>query len=322
MPAANSRLHIWCNYDFEQMLTRELRERASDHQLTLVNSSVAAPAASSAVPEILLGQPDVEYLLSHTPRWVEITSAGYAAYDRDDLRESFRERGAFLTNTSTVFDEPCAQHLLAMILALARELPRCLDNQRTGRVWLHDESRFGRRFLLNDQKVVIFGFGAIARRLVELLHPLGMQIVGVRRAPRGDEGIPIVRPNESNSHMGEADHVIDILPANDETAHFFDAARFAACRKGARFYNIGRGTTVNQDALIAALRSGRLGAAYLDVSDPEPLPPDHPLWEASNCFITPHIAGTHANEQARLLRHFLLNLAAFESGQPLNDRVI
>ena len=322
MPAANSRLRIWCNYDFEETLARELRERTSSYQLTLAHSSVSAPAASAQVPDILLGQPDVDYLLSHTPRWTELTSAGYTAYDRDDLRKVFRARSSLLTNASTVFDEACAQHLLAMIFALARELPRCLDNQRAGRVWLHDESRFGRRFLLNHQKVVIFGFGAIARRLVELLRPLGMQIVGVRRTPRGDEGIPIVHPNESNSHMADADHVIDILPANDETAHFFDAARFGTCRKGARFYNIGRGTTVDQAALIAALRSGRLGAAYLDVTDPEPLPPDHPLWDAPNCFITPHIGGAHANEQARLLRHFLLNLAAFESGQPLSDRVI
>lgn len=322
MAADNSPLHIWCNYDFEQSLARELRERTSAHRLTLVDSSVSAPAASAPVPDILLGQPEVEYLLSRTPRWTEITSAGYSAYDREDLRETFRGHGAWLTNTSTVFDEACAQHLLAMILALARELLRCLDNQRGGRAWLHDESRFGRRFLLNDQKAVVFGFGAIARRLVELLRPLGMQIVGVRRSARGDEGVPIVQPNESNSYLQTADHVVDILPANGETRHFFDAARFAACRKGARFYNIGRGTTVDQGALISALKSEQLGAAYLDVTDPEPLPPGHPLWDAPNCFITPHIAGTHANEQARLLHHFLSNLAAFESGRPLTDRVI
>jgi phosphoglycerate dehydrogenase-like enzyme len=91
---------------------------------------------------------------------------------------------------------------------------------------------------------------------------------------------------------------------------------------GARVYNIGRGTTVDQDALLAALSSGRVASAYLDVTDPEPLPPDHPLWTAPNCFITPHSAGGHAGEDERLVRHFLRNLAAFEQGEPLADRVM
>jgi phosphoglycerate dehydrogenase-like enzyme len=319
---ANERLRIWCNFPFYEDLAEELRARTAPHQLTLVDEAIDAPAPGEPAPQILLGQPQPEYLLSHAPRWVEITSAGYAPYDRDDLRASFREREIFLTNTSSVFDEACAQHLLAMILALARELPRCLENQRGVREWLHDETRRGRRFLLNGQVAILYGYGAIARRLVELLRPLGLKLIGVRRAPRGDEEIPIVTPNAADAQLAQADHVVDILPTNDATTHFFDAARFARCKIGARFYNIGRGTTVDQPALIAALRSGQLGAAYLDVTDPEPLPPEHPLWDAPHCFITPHIAGTHDREQARLLAHFLKNLAAFEAGAALVDRVV
>jgi phosphoglycerate dehydrogenase-like enzyme len=321
MAPAREHLSIWCNFPFYEDLQDELRARIAPHHLTLVDASVSAPTPGEAAPQILLGQPDADYLLNHQPRWVEITSAGYTAYDREDLREKFHARGATLTNTSSVFDEACAQHLLAMILALARELPRCLDNQRDGRDWLHDETRRGRRFLLNGQTAILYGFGAIARRLVELLRPLGMELIGVRRQARGDEGILIVRPEEANELLAQADHVIDILPAKDATAHFFDSARFACCKTGARFYNIGRGTTVDQDALMEALRSRQLDAAYLDVTDPEPLPPEHPLWDAPHCFITPHIAGTHDREQARLLDHFLENLAAFESGAALIDRV-
>ena len=126
----------------------------------------------------------------------------------------------------------------------------------------------------------------------------------------------------ADAWLGETDHVLDILPANDATKHFFDEARFVRCKFGARFYNIGRGTTVDQGALLAALRSGRLSAAYLDVTDPEPLPVDDPLWDAPNCYITPHIGGTHSDEEVRLVQHFLANLRAFETGQPLTDQII
>ena len=93
-------------------------------------------------------------------------------------------------------------------------------------------------------------------------------------------------------------------------------------KPGAIFYNIGRGTTVDQTALLNALKSGRLSAAYLDVTDPEPLPKDHPLWSVPNCYITPHTAGGHAEEFERLATHFLNNLKRFEEGKALVDRVI
>ena len=291
------------------------------HRLTLATPEVSAPAAGSA--DILLGQPDADQLLDDARiRWVEITSAGYTSYDRDDLRAALRARGAVLTNGSHVFDEACAQHLVAMLLSLARELPRCLDNQRGERLWLHDEPRVGRRFLLNGQTAVIYGYGTIARRVVEMLRPLGMRVVGVRRYPRGDEAVPMLTEQEADGRLGGMDHVFNILPASDSTAHYFDASRFARCKPGAYFYNIGRGATVDQNALIASLRAPQLAAAYLDVTDPEPLSPDHPLWTAPNCYITPHIAGTHDNEEARLVDHFLANLAAFEAGENMVDRVI
>ena len=317
-----SPLRIWCNYDFSEDRVQELRRCLARHHLTLVGSDVEAPAQGEPAPDVLWGQPDADYLLRQPTRWAEITSAGYTRYDRDDLRAALRARGAILSNTSRVFDEGCAQHLLAMVLALARELPRCLDNQRGGREWLHDEPRRGRRFLLNGQRGILYGYGTIARRVVELLRPLGMELAGVRRTPRGDEAIPMLSGAEANAFLAAADHVFNLLPDSASTGHYFDAGRFARCKRGARFYNIGRGKTVDQEALMAALREGQLEAAYLDVTDPEPLPPEHPLWDTPNCLITPHIAGTHDNEDARLVEHFLANLAAFEAGRPPVDQII
>ena len=321
-------LRIWCNYPLDEPAVRLLREGTRGHELVLhepPDDAETVRDAADAPPEdaeILFGQPDPEGLVANAHvRWVQLSSAGYTRYDREDLRAAFRARGAVLSNSSHVFDEPCAQHLAAMILALARRLPSCLDNQRGARRWLQGQAGDRQSRLLTGQTVFIYGFGAIARRLVEILVPLRMKLFGVRRTARGDEGVPILTEAEADARLGEADHVVDILPHNDSTRHFFGRERFARCKRGACFYNVGRGATVDQAALAAALRDGPLEAAFLDVTDPEPLPVEHPLWDLPNCFITPHVAGSHADEDERLVRHFLGNLERFAAGRPLFDRV-
>ena len=322
-------LEIWCNYPLSEAAARLLREGTRCHHLTCheragsENPLRDAPDAAPEQAQILFGQPDPEVLLSgRSVRWVQLSSAGYTRYDRDDVRAALHAKGAVVTNSSHVFDEPCAQHLAAMMLALARQLPQCLDNQRGARTWLQNEKRGRESRLLTGQTAFIYGFGAIARRLVEILAPWRMGVYGVRRKARGDEGVPILTEAEADARLGEADHILNILPDNASTRRFFGAGRFARCKPGARFYNVGRGATVDQSALAEALRAGRLDAAYLDVTDPEPLPAGHELWSLPNCFVTPHVAGSHADEDERLVRHFLKNLAAFEAGLPLADQII
>lgn len=329
MMSAPDNLRIAFEYPLPEAELPALREALADHQLLLYGERLAEPAIKEAPAfrledaDVIYGQPDPE-LLRAAPnlRWVELSSAGYTDYDNEALRENFRQRGVTLTNSSHVYDEPCAQHLAAMILALARNLPGCLENQRASRGWPDWPERSRSTSLLNEQTALIYGFGAIARRLVEILAPLRMRLIGVRRQPRGDEGIPMLDEQAADAMLGEADHVINILPASPATHRFFDAARFARFKPGARFYNIGRGATVDQDALAAALDEGaRLDAAYLDVTDPEPLPPAHPLWRTPRCYITPHFGGGHAGETKRLVAHFLANLVAFKAGGELSDRI-
>jgi phosphoglycerate dehydrogenase-like enzyme len=167
---------------------------------------------------------------------------------------------------------------------------------------------------------LLVGYGAIAKRLAELLAPFGLHLVGFRRRPRGDEPIELRPMAELSDWLPHADWVVDILPAASETTGLFDGARFAAMKPGAIFINIGRGATVDQTALLAAL-SSHLRAAYLDVTSPEPLPPEHPLWTAPNCIITPHVAGGHEDEYDRLVALFLANLDRFGRGQSLAGRV-
>jgi phosphoglycerate dehydrogenase-like enzyme len=170
--------------------------------------------------------------------------------------------------------------------------------------------------------VLILGYGAIARRLAELLKPFRLRVVAVRRDVHGDEPIELHPIDQIDQLLPDADHVANALPDNPSTRHLMNAARFGLMKAGAEFYNIGRGSTVDQEALLEALRSGRLAAASLDVTDPEPLPASHPLWSQPNCFITPHIAGGMADEASALVRHFLANLANFVADRPLLDRVV
>jgi phosphoglycerate dehydrogenase-like enzyme len=149
-----------------------------------------------------------------------------------------------------------------------------------------------------------------------------MTVRACRRRPKGDEAVPVITEAELPQVLTATDHVVNILPESGETRHFFDETRLGLIKAGAVFYNIGRGATVDQDALLKALRSGQLSAAWLDVTEPEPLPRDHPLLHQPNCFITPHIAGGHADETTTLVRHFLDNLNRFVRGEALADRVM
>lgn len=305
-----------------------LREGTAGHEL-LVASSLTASNLASAAPDpqlptadVVLGQPDPDAIKgAPRVRWTHLTSAGYERYDRPDFRAAMKERGSAVTNSSSVYMEPCAEHALTMILSLARQLPASFQNQSGERGWpaaaIRAESR-----LLAGQTVLLLGFGAIARRLAELLQPFHAKVIAIRRTVAGNESIPTYPASRVEEFLPVADHVINILPGGAGTQIFMTAARFSLMKPTGIFYNIGRGGTIDQDALLAALNQRAIAAAYLDVTSPEPLPPDHPLWTTPNCFITPHTAGGHHDEHLRLVQHFLDNLERFANGRELLDRVI
>jgi phosphoglycerate dehydrogenase-like enzyme len=314
----NVPLVIWCNASLNPAALALLQQGTVRHRLIMARTAEAGLAEA----DVAFGQLAVEAALAAPRlRWIHLSSAGYTRYDCDEVRAALTQRGTLLTTSSHVYDEPCAQHVLAMMLALARQLPQCYEAQRTTRSW-ESGPRRSASYLLSGQVVLLLGLGAIGQRLVQMLQPFDMEILAVRRSARTVEGVELVALDQLERALARADHVVNILPDNASTRHFVNAERLAHFKPGACFYNIGRGTTVDQEALCSALHSSRLGAAYLDVTDPEPLPPEHPLWQAPNCTITPHSAGGHAGESERLVRHFLSNLAAFERGERLRDQVI
>jgi phosphoglycerate dehydrogenase-like enzyme len=322
-------LVIWSNANLPDGARARLVDGTRAHRLVIPVAELVAPGVAGAADptlaeaDVAFGQPAPAQLLATTRlRWVHLSSAGYNAYDRPDVRGALAARGAPLTKSSLVYDEPCAEHVLACLLAHDRRLSESFANAHGPRAWPQHALR-ARARLLAGQAIVLVGYGSIARRLVALLAPLGAAVTGVRRRVGGDEAVPTFAWSspEADRALAGADHVVNLLPGGASTTRAFDAARFAAMKPGAVFVNIGRGSTVDQDALAAALRAGHLGAAYLDVTDPEPLPPDHALWTTPRCFVTPHTAGGHADEGERLVVHFLENLARFTSGRPLLDEV-
>lgn len=306
-------MKIWTDVALDGPSLGWLQAQVAPHELVVAEPDTPVylagdrPDLACRTADIAFGQPSVSDVIeSETLKWIHITSAGYTRLDRDDVRAALAARGCVMTNSSSVYADPCAQHVLALMLAHNRRIYSSLCKK----TWTYGELRPTMRILRGD-KVLILGHGAIARRLIALLDPFGVEIRTYRRNPKSD----------ARDDLPWAEWVINTLPLSDATTGIVSRKWFEWMRPGSVFVNIGRGDTVDQAALIDALRIGHLSAAYLDVVTPEPLPDDHPLWSVPNCFITPHVGGGQQDERTAVLDHFVGNLRRFSHGEPLSDAV-
>jgi phosphoglycerate dehydrogenase-like enzyme len=264
-----------------------LREAAPGVELvpvTSVQEATTAAAGSDAIiglchADVLAAGPDIA--------WVQILSAGA---ERCVSIPAMRERAILLTNMQRVAGPVMSEHVIAMMFALGRKLPAFMAAQREGQ-WERDLADEG-MWAMEGKTVLVVGLGGIGTEVARRAHALGMKVIAIRNSRR--EGPPFVArvglPGELHGFAREADFVVNTAPLTDATRGMFDAAFFGAMRRGAHFINVGRGQSVVTGDLIAALRSGQVGGAGLDVTDPEPLPPDHPLWQVPNVIITPHVS--------------------------------
>ena len=321
-------MNIFSDSPLSESAARILAEGTAPHEIIVpekrLSSILAKPEPDPAFPlaDIAFGQPDLDSIArSERLKWIQVSSAGFTRYDTPEFRALATARGLIVTNSSSVYASACAEHVFSFMLAQSRMLAPALRSHAANGSEEYFQLR-GDSVSLRGQSLLILGFGGIASRLVKLLEPFDMQITAMRRHPRGDEGLPTVMPANLAGALASADHVINMLPDNAASQKFINTERLAQMKQGAVFYNIGRGTTVDQDALLVALRCGHLAAAWLDVTEPEPLPEDHPLRHEPHCFITPHIAGGHANESETLVRHFIANFKRYLDGTPLLDRVM
>ncbi|MBC7782372.1 MAG: D-2-hydroxyacid dehydrogenase [Burkholderiales bacterium] len=319
-------LAIWTNQKLDPASADLMRRLTAPHRVIEARATSASnlvagsrdPAALDA--EVLHGQPSVEDILESTKvRFIQLSSAGYTRYDRPDLLDNLKSRGIAFCNASSLYSEPCAQHALAMLLSIARAIPQAVREQADAH-WNYLSLR-GQSFLLHGQKVVIAGYGAIPRRLVELLAPYSLDITAFRRTVRGDETVRTLPISEIDDHLPHANIVFNILPAATSTNRFFDRDRLMKFKPGAIYLNIGRGDTNDQDALAELLKSNHLSRVFLDVTSPEPLPKDHALWTIPTCHITPHTAGGTFDESHRMVEHFASNLGRFARGERLTDQI-
>jgi len=247
--------------------------------------------------------------------WIHNAGAGVEGILR---MPGFRERDILLTNSSGVSAPNMAEHAMAMMLAFARRLP-WLQRSQEDRAWREDNALAG-IFELTGQTVLIVGMGAIGRELARRAHAFDMHVISAHRhvskdLPAGvDEEVAI---EDLNAALARADHVVDTLPATQSTRGLFDASRFASMKRGAYFYNLGRGATVNQGDLIVALESGHLAGAGLDVTEPEPLPAGSPLWAMENVIITGHTSGRSPRQPERLAALVRENVRRYVAGEDL-----
>lgn len=254
-------------------------------------------------------------LKEHTPlRWVQHWGAGV---DRLPL-ERFAARGVTLTNASGVHASPISETILGMMLALTRKLHQAVRRQGERR-WGVD----GTLGEIHGKTIGMIGVGAIGEETARLAQAFGMRVLGVRRsgkpAPYVDQMVDL---SGLSDVVAASDYVVVTLPLTDETRHLFDRERFRLMKPSAYFINIGRGGTTDTEALIEALREGRIAGAGLDVFEQEPLPEDSPLWAMDNVVMTPHNAGSTDAYTRRAMDILLFNLKDYIAGRPLSRNVV
>ncbi|TQL47254.1 phosphoglycerate dehydrogenase-like enzyme [Homoserinimonas aerilata] len=220
-------------------------------------------------------------------------------------------------------DRPVAEHALALVLAAARRLHVTfraqLDHRWAAEVGgVQPEPSPGLFSTLRGARVLVWGFGGIARELTPHLVSLGATVTGVATSARTTDGHRVIATEDVASELPTTDVLINILPATDATQNIVDAAVLAQLPAHAWLVNVGRGATVDEGALLDAIRAGRLGGAALDVTAQEPLPADSPLWDETNIIITPHAAGGRPLGAEQLIEH---NVRVLLDGGELRNRV-
>jgi phosphoglycerate dehydrogenase-like enzyme len=249
-------------------------------------------------------------------KWLHVFNVGVD----HPIFEEMLARGVRLTTSSGSTAAPIAQTAVMGVLALARGFPRWLVAQRARR-W--DPERGAPPPDLIGQTAVIVGLGTIGAEIARLLRVLGLKVIGVRRSARRD-GDPVDElhpPPALPGLLPRCDWLIVACPLTPETRRLIGAEALARLPRGARVINVARGEIVDEPALIAALKSGHVAGAYLDVFETEPLPPASPLWDLPNVLVTPHNSAAAAGNDRRVLDIFLDNLRRWHRGAQLVNEI-
>ncbi len=288
-------------YDIEHPIPAEHHD--AEALVAWGNSDAQLKSAASDLPRL---------------RWVQTLAAG-----PDQAVNAGFAADATITSGRSLHSATVAEHALTLTLAAARNL-HTLVRAQLGHRWatelggrqpIFDPNRFT---TLRGAHVVIWGFGSIAQTLAPVLTTLGARVTGVARSAGERDGYPVVAEADIADLLPSADVLIMILPGTPATTRILDADTIALLPGHAWLVNVGRGVTVDESALIDALRENRLGGAALDVTEIEPLPVDSDLWDLANVIITPHSAGGRPIGADQLIAD---NIRALLAGRPLTNVV-
>ena len=305
--------------DFEPM-RRQILEAAPGARLIPVSSDGFAEESLDDVEVLLrgwsLGGDALDRLVGRAPKlhWIHSVAVGVESM----LTPCVRLRGLTVTNGREVFDEPIAEYVMTMMLAICRRLPQLFELQRE-RTWQPMEATE-----LGRTTIGLVGLGGIARTVARLAAPFGPRIAAIRRSEGGAPvpGVEVLGGLDALPKLLEvSDFVLLGLPITPETADVIDEAALARFKKGSWLINVARGALVNEPALRAALRTGPMAGAILDAFCTEPLPESSSFWRFPNCIVTPHTSWWSPDVLNRTFAVFCENLRLYRNGEPLRHLV-
>jgi phosphoglycerate dehydrogenase-like enzyme len=294
---------------WNEALASDLRRRFPTVEFGLARERVEA-IRLAVDADAIIGTCDAA-ILDAAPgaSWVQISSAGA---ERCVNHQRIKSGEITLTNLQKMSSPVLGEHAVAMVMSLSRGLVSFGKSMASG------EWRRQRMQSVAGKTLLVVGLGGIGTEAARRGAALGMRVIATRRSAReGPDFVDYVGlADELLTLAGEADFIINALPLTPETVGIFDAEFFAAVKRGAYFVSMGRGASTVTSDLVAALRSGQLGGAGLDVTDPEPLPPEHPLWQMDNVIITPHVGGWGGDRERRSIL-LIENVSRFIRGDAL-----
>lgn len=296
---------------------KELLESKAPEAVFIYRDQKTVPVEDVLQADIIIGNVNKDYLENATRlKWLQLDSAGS---DQFAVLPLFKEEKALLTNASGSYGLILSEYMVGAVLCLSLGFPLYRDQQN-----LHIWRKGPLARTISGSNTLVVGLGDIGSNFARRMHGLGSTVKAIRRTDTPGEPCvsSIHTMQELPDLLPDADIVASCLPHSPATQKVFNADTFSKMKAGAFFINVGRGSAVDHDALVHALNS-HLGGAVIDVTVPEPLPADHPLWNCKNALITPHVAGLDEQQDAfgKIVNLAIGNLERFMSGQPLEKIV-
>ena len=307
---------VLCVLPVEQRHKEKLENAAKDCEFTYVPMKEVTEEQVREANIIVGNVPAGMIKASESLELLQLNSAGADPY----IVKGVLAEKTVLTNSTGAYSKAVAEHGFASALMLQKKLHLYRDVQKTG-VW----SDFGTVTSMADATVLVVGLGDIGCHFAAMCKALGAYVIGVKRRPsaKPDCADELYTMEKLDSLLPRADVIFSILPGTKEVYHLYNAERFSLMKKSAIFINDGRGGAVDPDALYDALSTGRIYAAAIDVTEPEPLPQDHRLWQLDNLLVTPHVSGFYHLPETfeRVVNIAADNLERFTNGKELKNIV-